>query len=97
MFFYCIFIFYYLIIITIFYFIGWTVLWLGASDEASEGNFEWISPRCRFSAYTNWHNNEPNNGVNGNCLQIYRHHGMLKWDDTRCSYRKKFICEFQQY
>ena len=69
-------------------------MWLGGSDLTTEGSFEWISHRCIFSSFTNWHNNEPTDRDDVDCLQIYRGNGHLRWDDTRCSQSKRFICEF---
>src|SRR5581483_7083153 len=37
--------------------------WLGGSDQASEGNWQWVDGQQTGQAftYTNWNQNEPNN------------------------------------
>lgn len=52
-----------------------TVVWIGYSDQASEGNWVWIDGSQ--SAFSNWNNGEPNNssgfpgvGENGGQLQL---------------------------
>lgn len=53
---------------------GYVTAWLGGSDAASEGNWEWVSEPGGPVAftYTNWAPGEPNNCCGGE-------HGLLGW------------------
>ncbi|XP_076091117.1 perlucin-like [Mytilus galloprovincialis] len=65
--------------------------WLGARDDIIEGTWIWASTD-EVVTYTNWFPGEPN-GVRGeNCLHMYTGEG-LKWNDVRCTYTNRFICE----
>lgn len=78
-----------------------TVLWLGANDLDSLGNFKWISGE-EFT-YSNWASNEPNNdnGVE-HYLVLYKIEGNWLWNDgplnTNEYYEADnigFICEWE--
>lgn len=55
-------------------------VWLGATDEASEGVWQWITDEPWN--YTNWAPGEPNGGTNQNCLDFAD--GSIQWDDEGC-------------
>lgn len=57
------------------------VIWIGFSDEVSEGNFVWYDQAP--VVYTNWAAGEPNNaGGDEGCVQIYPS-GL--WNDLNCN------------
>lgn len=55
-------------------------VWLGASDEASEGDWLWITGEPW--AYTNWASGEPNGGAYENCLDYGDYEP--GWNDENC-------------
>lgn len=60
------------------------VIWIGFSDEVSEGNFVWYDQSP--ITYTNWAPGEPNQSGNEDCVQIYptgANPGM--WNDLSCT------------
>lgn len=70
-------------------------MWLGATDENSEGNWRWITGEA-FD-YTNWDASEPNNIDDEDYMMMYKSSG--KWNDvcdsTRSGlYSYSFICEY---
>jgi gliding motility-associated-like protein len=56
------------------------VIWIGYSDETTEGSFVWYdgSP----VVYSNWAPGEPNNAGDEDCTQIYPDGG---WNDLNCA------------
>lgn len=65
-------------------------VWLGATDEESEGDWEWVTGEP-FN-YANWQEGEPNNSSDGeNYLHLFRYRNN-NWNDTNriCAY---FILE----
>lgn len=67
-------------------------LWLGATDERSEGNWAWITDE-NFS-YSNWNSGQPDNaGSTEHYLQMY---DTGKWNDLPNEYYNTpvFICEY---
>lgn len=70
-------------------------MWLGATDENSEGNWRWITGEA-FN-YINWDTSEPNNIDDEDYMMMYKSSG--KWNDvcdsTRSGlYSYSFICEY---
>jgi hypothetical protein len=55
-------------------------VWLGASDDASEGDWKWISGENWN--YANWAESEPNGGTYENCLDYGDYSS--KWNDENC-------------
>ncbi|XP_062618935.1 perlucin-like protein [Saccostrea cucullata] len=62
--------------------------WIGATDIDKEGDFTW-NGNTKIN-YSNWHPGQPENGRNGNCVQLCQ---SGHWDDTSCGWDKAFICE----
>jgi hypothetical protein len=56
-------------------------VWLGASDEASEGDWKWITGETWD--YTDWAIGEPNGETYENCLDFGDYSS--QWNDERCS------------
>ena len=56
------------------------VIWIGFSDEITEGTFIWYDQSP--VTYTNWAPGEPNQAGNEDCVQIYADGS---WNDLSCS------------
>jgi hypothetical protein len=66
-------------------------VWLGASDEASERDWQWITGEPWN--YVNWGRGEPNGGTDENCLDYGD--GATDWNDEWCARRIGFyLVEF---
>ena len=70
-------------------------VWLGATDELSEGTWKWVTGED--VKYNNFYENEPNNDGNEDYLTLYRNSG--KWLDVQDNYYQpqinySFICEY---
>ena len=70
-------------------------MWLGATDEYSEGSWKWITGET--INYKNWADGEPNDSDDEDFMMIYKSTG--KWNDvydsTRSAlYSYSFICEY---
>ena len=64
-------------------------LWLGISDEASEGN--WTDLSGQPLGYVNWEPDQPRDGTYGNCAVLhYAHHG--QWNDKNCNDENAVVC-----
>ncbi|KAF4513943.1 UNVERIFIED_CONTAM: hypothetical protein B566_EDAN018113 [Ephemera danica] len=60
-----------------------------------EGQFRWISNGA-ITSFTNWHSGEPNNddqGMKEDCAEMIPLRNVIKWNDRKCSQKKRFICE----
>ncbi|MEM6449504.1 MAG: NF038122 family metalloprotease [Cyanobacteria bacterium P01_D01_bin.105] len=54
-------------------------LWIGLTDQAVEGQFEWVNGEA--VTYTNWSPNEPNDHGLGEDYAIFNRSGSQQWDD----------------
>ena len=62
----------------------YTHYWIGLSDMAHEGKFEWQHSFTPLGEYTNWISSEPNNNQGDEeCVMI---HGKdnWSWNDLKC-------------
>ena len=50
---------------------GTALFWIGFTDNASEGNWQWVSGET--SPFTNWHPGEPSNSANT------EHYALMNW------------------
>nr|XP_006811311.1 PREDICTED: von Willebrand factor-like [Saccoglossus kowalevskii] len=71
--------------------------WFGLDDIDVEGSFVW-SDGTPLGDFTKWAKRQPNNNVrsdpNGqDCAQLWKLK-TLKWDDTYCSQKNGYICEY---
>ena len=70
---------------------GVGLAWIGYTDEASEGNFEWVNGEA--TTYTNWLSGEPNNFGNiEHYVQLKRRDGG-RWSDIPNHFKRYFIME----
>ena len=68
-------------------------VWLGGSDHEREGTWIWTHSGMRFNwGYTNWASGQPDNGHNGDCLQLWSRR-QYSWDDDVCSSKAPFVCQ----
>jgi hypothetical protein len=68
--------------------------WIGFSDSASEGSYEWLSGLP--VSYTNWAPSEPSDGGSGeDCGHIYSDAFDLsgQWNDHFCTMLQSYVCE----
>lgn len=65
--------------------------WLGASDEASEGQWRWTSGNT-LEQHTNWAPKKPDNNYGQNCLQMLASANYF-WNDQTCTNKIHYICE----
>ena len=66
--------------------------WIGLTDEASEGNFVWVTGE--LVGYTNWWPGNPNGGTAENHVSM-NFYGTTKWIDTYGTNLHPFIMEFE--
>lgn len=67
--------------------------WVGGTDLENEDEWKWITSDVAFD-YTNWGINEPNQDIRNveeDCLDFKV--GIDGWNDERCSYTQRYICE----
>ncbi|XP_055533980.1 collectin-10-like [Wyeomyia smithii] len=68
--------------------------WIGANDLATAGVFRWGFTNKRIK-FKQWSSGEPNaasiRGETEHCVQLIAQ--TMKWNDSVCSRRLKFICE----
>jgi len=62
--------------------------WLGASDAATEGAWEWVNGEAW--SYQSFAPDEPN--ASGNCLHMW-HADLGEWDDIPCDTVQSYLCE----
>jgi hypothetical protein len=70
-----------------------SLIWLGANDFLSEGQFVWESTGSPVQSYLNWNINEPNNlGGDEGCMHF---HSSAKgqWNDLSCESFLPTMCE----
>jgi hypothetical protein len=65
---------------------------IGATDQAQEGVWQWVTGENLSTTYTNWREDEPNNIDNEDyCVMEYG-----EWNDVKDGGRS-FVCEFTEY
>ena len=65
-------------------------LWIGFTDEVTEGEFKWVSGET--STYTNWYPDEPNNAGNEDYVGM-NFGGAGKWNDSTSTFSTRGIVE----
>lgn len=65
-------------------------LWIGLTDQVTEGNFQWISGET--SAYRNWTPGEPNNAGNEDWVEL-NFDATGRWNDEKVGATRRGIVE----
>merc|ERR1712179_418520 len=68
---------------------GDTGAWIGLADFLDEGVFSWVDGTA--VGFTNWRNNQPNNGNNNQHCTWIRPDG--EWDDVTCRRTEAYVCQ----
>merc|ERR1711931_403588 len=68
---------------------GDTGAWIGLADFLDEGVFSWVDGTAL--GFTNWKNNQPNNGNNNQHCTWIRPDG--EWDDVTCKRTEAYVCQ----
>ena len=68
---------------------NWSSVWIGYTDESSEGIFEWINGSD--STYQNWSNGEPNNSGGEDYTELMSNG---RWNDLPNNNHRRFVIEF---
>ena len=66
--------------------------WIGANDIDKEDDWvwEWDESKIVFDC---WHDGEPNNNGDEDCVEIKWQNSLYKWNDQQCEYKYFYICE----
>ena len=62
--------------------------WTGATDIGNEGNWFWVSSKETMADFV-WHDSQPNDGYNGNCMELCPNQGV----DVSCAEKFYPICQ----
>jgi hypothetical protein len=66
-------------------------LWIGATDETTEGTYQWSDGSA--ITYSHWRAGEPNNGGGiENCAVIEGDNAAKEWDDRPCGVAYPYLC-----
>ena len=65
-------------------------MWLGATDVAVEGQWEWVNGSCPFSTFENWYPGGPLYSVDEDCLCMNED----VWYDDLLNQTRDVVCEF---
>lgn len=67
-------------------------MWIGASDQNVEGQFEWKFTGARV-AWTTWMENQPDNENSTQQCVVMSSDATGNWHDNDCSDRRNYLCE----
>ena len=72
---------------------------IAGTDLGRESSFVWMSTNQKVgheTGYSNWAQDQPDNGGgNEHCIEIGYHGGSL-WNDVNCQYTRSYVCERAQ-
>ncbi|XP_030197742.1 C-type lectin domain family 4 member M-like isoform X2 [Gadus morhua] len=69
-------------------------IWLGATDEASEGMWRWVDGNVLSLDNPSWFSGKPDGGMDKNCLRNDWEDTNFKWMDERCKEINYRLCEY---
>ena len=73
------------------------VYFIGGSDAAKEGSWEWVGSKTALG-FTDWGSNQPGDKsppTRENCLALGGH-DWFRWHDYPCEDKLRFICAVQK-
>ena len=65
--------------------------WTGGNDIGWEGNWTWAKSKQPVGDFV-WHGSQPNDGIRGNCLDLY-YGGSFEGSDDLCTRTYYPICQ----
>ncbi|CAL8385933.1 unnamed protein product [Gadus morhua 'NCC'] len=69
-------------------------IWLGATDEASEGSWRWVDGTVLSADNPSWSGGKPDGGKKKNCLRRVWERPNIEWTDESCEDNRYGICEY---
>ncbi|CAL1526614.1 unnamed protein product, partial [Lymnaea stagnalis] len=69
-----------------------TYIWIGANDISVEGTWMWEDGGVATELNELWYNDEPDNGTDHDCADIYKYFTLSGLYDDVCSKRCPFLC-----
>ena len=69
-------------------------IWLGATDEASEGMWRWVDGTVLSVDNPSWRRGKPDGGKDKNCLRRVNEQTNYKWTDESCEAKYYRLCEY---
>ncbi|CAL8385929.1 unnamed protein product [Gadus morhua 'NCC'] len=70
-------------------------IWLGATDEASEGLWRWVDGTVLSVDNPSWRRGKPDGGKGKNCLRRVWKKTNYKWTDESCETKYYRLCEYK--
>lgn len=67
-------------------------VWMGLTDIVSESAWTWYGTHTK-ATFTYWAPGEPNNVDGDEDCAAFKNGVEFKWNDVRCSYEFRFVCE----
>ena len=67
-----------------------TRFYIGLTDVTEDGTFVWQSDG-ELVSYTDWLVDQPNGGINQNCVMLKRYPG--GWNDASCDLLRPYVCQ----
>ena len=71
------------------------VYFVGGTDIADEGNWEWSGTKTTL-VFKDWGLNQPNGGRDENCMAL-NGDDEFRWHDYSCDGRHEFVCAEEDY
>ena len=69
-------------------------IWLGATDEATEGMWRWVDGTVLTADNPYWSGGKPDGGKEKNCLIRDRGQLNITWTDESCKDNRYGLCEY---
>ena len=76
------------LIVTLYFYRGLGVFWIGYNDRDNEGDFVWLTGV--ETCYENWQSGQPNDALGQDCTVILNNG---QWFDYACADLHSYVCE----